>query len=101
VDPQILSTAGFMAPVLVAAGWLLAQMRADRKQYAQLVADAEERHEKEQARTRRERDDARAAHEAERSLRIAAEDRETTQRRRAEAAEAALLLAQGGQRDRT
>lgn len=96
MDPQLLGTAGFMAPVLVAAGWLLAQMRADRKQYAQLLADAEERHEKEQARTRRERDDARAAHEAERKIRMAAEDNATAQRRRAEAAEAALLLAQGG-----
>lgn len=96
MDPQLLGTAGFMAPVLVAAGWLLAQMRADRKQYAQLIADAEGRHEREQARTRRERDEARAAHEAERTARMAAEDRETAQRRRAEAAEAALLLAQGG-----
>jgi len=97
VDPQIISTAGFMAPVLVAAGWLLAQMRADRKQYAQLVADGEERHEKEQERTRRERDDARAAHEAERERRMKAEDAAATQRRRAEAAEAALLQSRGGQ----
>lgn len=96
MDAELLGMAGFMAPVLVAAGWLLAQMRADRKQYAELIADGEERHEKEQARTRRERDEARAAHEAERQARMAAEDVAAVQRRRAEAAEAALLLSQGG-----
>lgn len=92
----ILSTAGIIAPVLVAAGYFLAQMRADRKQYAQQVADLVARHEKEQERTRRERDEARDAHDAERQRRISAEDKAAIQRRRAEAAEAALLMAGGG-----
>lgn len=92
----ILSTAGIIAPALVAAGYFLAQMRADRKQYAQQVTDLVTRHEKEQERTQRERDDARTDHDTERQRRITAEDDAAIQRRRADAAEAALLIAGGG-----